>query len=91
MRATSDNPSTATTEIGGHIRSAKPADGIVLRPFGPIARIIWPRDTEAFVASVMRRDVRTARRWISGEIDAPAHVWAVMFAIATNPNRSLRQ
>jgi hypothetical protein len=68
-----------------------PADGIVLRPFGPIARIIWPRDTEAFVASVMRRDVRTARRWISGEIDAPAHVWAVMFAIATNPNRSLRQ
>jgi hypothetical protein len=71
--------------------SAQPADGIVLRPFGPIARIIWPRDTEAFVASVMRRDVRTARRWISGEIDAPAHVWAVMFAIATNPNRSLRQ
>jgi hypothetical protein len=89
MHATSGNPSTATTEIGGHIPT--PADGIVLRPFGPIARIIWPRDTEAFVASVMRRDVRTARRWISGEIDAPAHVWAVMFAIATNPNRSLRQ
>lgn len=88
MRAASGNSSTGAAEIGGHIPT--PADTIVPRPFGPIARIIWPHDTEAFVASVMRRDVRTARRWISGEIDAPAHVWAVMFAIATNPNRTMR-
>jgi hypothetical protein len=89
MHATSGNPSTATTEIGGHIPT--PADGIVQKPFGRIAKIIWPDDTEAWIASLAKRDVRTARRWISGEIDAPAHVWAVMFAIATNPNRSLRK
>lgn len=75
-------------EIDGH--KSTPKDKIVQRLFGPIAKLVWPHDTEAFVASVMRRDVRTARRWISGEIDAPAHVWAVMFAIATNPERSVR-
>jgi hypothetical protein len=76
-------------EISGHIPT--PADGIVQKPFGRIAKIIWPDDTEAWIASLAKRDVRTARRWISGEIDAPAHVWAVMFAIATNPNRSVRK
>jgi hypothetical protein len=67
----------------GHELSKGPSDAI--------AKIIWPDDTEAWIASLAKRDVRTARRWISGEIDAPAHVWAVMFAIATNPNRSVRK
>jgi hypothetical protein len=43
-----------------------------------------------FVASVMRRDVRTAERWLSGRDRRALHVWAVMFAI-TNPNGTLRQ
>lgn len=89
MRAASANPSTATAQIGGHFPT--PADTIVPRLFGPIAKCIWPNNTEAWVASLARRDVRTVRRWISGEIDAPAHVWAVMFAIATNPNRIVHQ
>lgn len=89
MRTNYEERTGEARAIDGH--KASPADGIVQKPFGPIAKIIWPNNTEAFVASVMRRDVRTARRWISGEIDAPAHVWAVMFAIATNPNRSVRQ
>lgn len=89
MRTASPNAATAATEISGHVST--PPDGIVQRLFGPFAKLVWPHDTEAFVASVMRRDVRTARRWISGEIDAPAHVWAIMFAIATNPNRTVRK
>lgn len=85
MQGQSGNNGFAATEIGGHFPT--PADTIVPRLFGPIAKLIWPNNTEAWVASLARRDVRTVRRWISGEIDAPAHVWAVMFAIATNPNR----
>ena len=88
MHGTISTATNGAREISGHIST--PRDGIAPRLFGPIAKAVWPHDTEAFAASVMRVHVRTARRWISGEIDAPAHVWAVMFAIATNPNRTVK-
>src|ERR1044072_7918440 len=88
MRLHSNNGVSVATGIDGHVST--PADRIVQRLFGPIAKLVWPHDTEAFVASVMRRDVRTARRWISGEIDAPAPVWPVMFAIPTTPTQTIK-
>lgn len=81
MHGAFGNPDVVATEIGGQFRPGK--DRIVRRLFGPIAKVIWPHNTEAHVATVAKCDVRTARRWISGEFDAPAYVWGVMWVEAT--------
>jgi hypothetical protein len=68
-------------KISGQFRPG--TDKIVRRLFGPIAKVVWPHNTEAYVATVAKCDVRSARRWISGEINAPAKVWAAIFTEAT--------
>jgi hypothetical protein len=80
MHGAFGNSEAVATEIGGHFR---PGTDKIVRPlFGPVARAIWPLNTEAHVAAVAQCDVRTARRWLSGEYDAPAivyaHIWMLI-------------
>lgn len=61
----------SASEIAGRFRPG--VDTIVQRRvFGAVCKVIWPDNTEAFVASIGKRDVRTARRWMSGEIAPPS-------------------
>lgn len=39
--------------------------------FGPVAKLLWPTKTAAFLASIAKKDERTAARWLSGEFEAP--------------------
>jgi len=80
MRAPWGNSATVASEIGGRFNAGK--DKIVRPLFGPIAKVIWPSNTDAHIATVARCDPRTARRYISGEIEAPPIVWATIFLLA---------
>ena len=77
MRAVFGNADAVANEIGGRFR---PGTDEIVRPlFGPVAKVVWPHNTEAHVAAIAGKDVRTARRWISGEFDADAIVYAEMW------------
>lgn len=58
-------------------------DRIVRRKFGDVARVIWPSCTDAHLAAIAKVDVRTARRWISGEFEPPAIVIAAIIVEIT--------
>lgn len=53
-----------------------PADKIVGRKFGRVAKILWPAATAATIAAMAKCSVRTAERWLSGEFEPPAIVIA---------------
>lgn len=76
MRAMFGNPVTVASEIGGQYRPG--TDKIVRRKFGLVAKVLWPEKTDAQLAAIAGADVRTARRWISGEFEAPAIVIAAI-------------
>lgn len=60
----------SATEINRH--EMRPADKIVgRRKFGPVAKFLWPEKTAAVLASIAKRDPRTAERWLSGEFEPP--------------------
>jgi hypothetical protein len=80
MRSPWGNAEVVATEIGGRFQAGK--DRIVRPLFGPIARVIWPSNTDAHVASIAKCDPRTARRYLSGEIDPPSIVWVSMWLVA---------
>ena len=75
------NPAATASEIGGRFRPGK--DRIVRRLFGPVAKVVWPHNTDAHIAAIAGCDPRTARRYLSGEFDAPAVVIAAMFVEIT--------
>ena len=57
-------------------------DKIVVRPiFGDVAKVVWPHKPAVEIAKIGKANVRTAERWISGEIDPPPCVVAAMLAI----------
>jgi hypothetical protein len=61
-------------------RHRKNSTANLVRPlFGPIAKAIWPYKTAAFLAEFSGTSERTTARWISGEIDAPAIVYAKLW------------
>lgn len=74
------SPSVAT-EIKGQFRPGK--DKIVRRLFGPVAKVIWPDSTDACVAAIGKVDVRTARRWMSGEFEPNGLVIAAVVVAIT--------
>lgn len=76
MHGSFGNPEVVAREIGGHFRPGQ--DKIVRRLFGPVCKLIWPVNTEAHVASLAKVDVRTARRWLSGEYDPPPIFGAII-------------
>lgn len=51
-------------------------DRIVGRPkFGDVAKVLWPPpNTAAQLASIAGSSVRTAERWLSGEIAPPYEI-----------------
>lgn len=69
MRRVDPSSLCGTTEIGGHFRPG--VDKIVRRKFGAVAKVLWPVSTDACLATIAKVDVRTARRWISGEFEPP--------------------
>lgn len=75
------NPDRVASEIGGQFRPGQ--DKIVRRLFGPVAKVIWPTNTDAHVAAIAGCDPRTARRYLSGEFEAPAIVIAAIIVEIT--------
>lgn len=60
----------SATEINR--RKCQRPDKIVGRTnFYGVAKVLWPDNTAAELATLTRRDVRTAERWLSGEFDPP--------------------
>ncbi len=77
MRSVYEEFSTEQREIGGQFR---PGTDKIVRPlFGPVAKVVWVGNTDACIAAIADADVRTARRWLSGEFDAPPIVYAHMW------------
>lgn len=73
MRAAFGNSEAVATEIGCQFRPG--TDRIVKRPIFPaVCKVIWPENTDAHVAAVAGCSVRSAARWLSGEIEPPIPV-----------------
>lgn len=79
MRSQWGNATAVATEIGGQFQAGR--DKIVRPLFGPVAKAIWPHNTDAHIATIAKCDPRTARRYLSGEIDPPAIVYATMWIL----------
>lgn len=64
----------SATEIAR--RKCQHPDRIVGRPkFGDVAKVLWPPpNTAAQLAIVGKASVRTAERWLSGEIAPPYEI-----------------
>jgi hypothetical protein len=45
---------------------------------GPVAKLIWPKNTAAVLADIAQADVRTAERWLSGLVEAPPPIFAAI-------------
>lgn len=58
------------TAIEGRILSGR--DKIV-RPwlFTEFAKLCWPKNTAAHMATIAGKDERTAKRWLAGEFEPP--------------------
>lgn len=46
--------------------------------FGDVCRLLWPDKTAAHIATIGKRDERTAKRWLAGEYEPPASVLAAI-------------
>src|SRR5262245_41866551 len=55
-----------------------PIEKTTKNKFGAVAKVLWPIKTDAHLATLAKVNIRTAARWISGEIDPPAYVLALM-------------
>lgn len=51
--------------------------------FGKVVRTLWPGNTEEKLAAIADVDVRTARRWIAGEFEAPSIIIAAIIVEIT--------
>lgn len=81
MRSPFGNPVAVATEIDGQFRPD--TDKIVRRKFGAVAKAIWPDKTDIEIAAIADCDPRTARRYLSGEFEAPAIVIAAIIVEIT--------
>jgi len=76
MSALFGNPNTIARETGGQFRPG--TDKIVRRKFGAVAKVLWPQNTDAHIATIAGVDVRTARRWMAGEFEPPISIVAAV-------------
>lgn len=80
MHGTLRNQIENAREIERQIRQG--SDKIVSPNFGRVAKLLWPVKTAAQLATISKRDERTAARWLSGEFEPPyCVIEAVMHAI----------
>ena len=80
MRTLYEEKVAEATKIEGQIRQGTAK--VVIRKFGPVAKLLWPFKTAAHVAAIAKTNERTAARWLSGEFDPPYSVIeATMHAI----------
>jgi hypothetical protein len=64
-------------EIGGRLVSG--ADTFVPPPqWAAMARVLWPLKTAAHLATLAGKDVKSAKRWLSGEFDPPGIIYAAL-------------
>lgn len=83
MRSTIGNPHAVSREIdcqfsAGTDRIVKP------RPIRAVVEAVWPGEkADAVVAGICDCSVRTAARYLSDEIDAPAVLFAVIWVKLT--------
>jgi hypothetical protein len=78
MRGVFGNPDVVASEIGGQYRPGR--DKIVPPPkFAAVCRVLWPVNTAAHIAAIAGKDERTGKRWLAGEFEAPAVVYAAIF------------
>ena len=73
MSTVSSVPHHIATEIRG--QRLRESDMVVppIR-FGAVCKLLWPLKTAAELASIAKRDERTAKRWLSGEYEPPVVV-----------------
>lgn len=76
------NPRVTAREIGGEFRPSGPtADKIVRKlKWVGIAKLLWPKNTDAHLATITGKDVRTGRRYLEGEHEPPGAIVAAIVA-----------
>ena len=73
MRSLFGNSDAVRNEIQGTFTPGR--DTIVPTPkFGDVCRLLWPEKTAAYLATIGKRDERTAKRWLAGEYEPPVIV-----------------
>lgn len=79
MREPFGNSGNSASGNGGHFRPGR--DKIVPpTKFTAVCRVLWPLNTAANIAAIAGKDERTGKRWLAGEFEAPACVYAAIFA-----------
>lgn len=80
MRSVYEARVAEATETERRIRQGD--DKIVVRKFGKVAKLLWPFNTSAHVATIAKCSTRQADRYLSGEYEPPySVVEATMHAI----------
>lgn len=72
MRSVYEERVATAAENARRIRQG--TDKIVRPIFADVAKLLWPHKTAACLASIARKDERTAARWLSGEFDPPISI-----------------
>jgi hypothetical protein len=77
MRSAFGNPAEVTRELQGQFC---PERDIFIGPskFSIVAKALWPLKTAAHLASIAKRDERTAKRWLAGEYEPPGIIIAAI-------------
>ena len=77
MRTVYEGQVAEATKIERHFRQG--TDKIVSAgQFGKVAKALWPLKTAAQLASIAKKDERTAARWLSGEFEPPGIIIAAI-------------
>jgi len=73
MAALFGNPHVVANEIQG---TYVPGRDTLVPPtkFGAVCKLLWPKNTAAHLATIAKRDERTAKRWLSSEYEPPVVV-----------------
>lgn len=72
MRSVYEEKLSVASENARRIRQG--ADVFVRPIFADVAKLLWPHKTAAQLASIAKRDERTAARWLSGEFEPPISI-----------------
>jgi len=72
----------SATEIQRH--QCQPSAGtdtrVIVSNFGKHAKLAWPFKTAAHIAAIANTSERHAARWLTGEFEPPASVFAALMA-----------